>query len=106
MSQYTGTTADKLSEAKHTLREDVQNLKEDAGRLGRDVSHTARDLAAAARTGVREAGHQVSAAIDTARVRGEHWTHESRECVRQHPLTSVGISFGAGLLLGALLRRL
>lgn len=85
-----------------TLASDAEDLlKATAG----DVSDKARD----ART-------RVSAALDRARTTyadlQEHGIESARaavkqadETIRSHPYESVGIAFGLGILLGAVLRR-
>jgi ElaB/YqjD/DUF883 family membrane-anchored ribosome-binding protein len=93
-------------EVKQGLKKDVNQLRDDLGRLGRDVGGTARDIAEAARSGVREAGEYVREAADVVRERGMEGMDQTRETIRRNPLASVGIAFGVGVLLGAVIRRL
>lgn len=36
---------------------------------------------------------------------GDYWAEMSRDCVRRHPLASVGMAVGAGVLLSLMTRR-
>ncbi len=105
MSQQ-GTGAMSAGELKHGLKQDVDQLRDDLGKLKKDVAGTARDIAGAARTGVKEAGEYVSEAVDTVKERGEQQIDSAREAIRENPFAAAAIAFGAGVLLGALIRRL
>lgn len=93
-------------EIKHGLKQDVDQLRDDLGKLKKDVSGTARDLAGAARSGMREAGAYVNDAVDTVKERGEEQLESARDMIRENPLAAAAISFGVGVLMGALIRRL
>ncbi len=88
------------------LRDNIGNLKADLGRLRHDAGGAARDLAGVARTGVQEAGEYAREALDTVRARGADAVESTRGTIRENPLMSVGIAFGAGALLASLLRHL
>jgi ElaB/YqjD/DUF883 family membrane-anchored ribosome-binding protein len=81
-----------------TLQDDVTQLREDLAQLRQDISSLAGDLVGAAKDGA-------SGAYDAAKKRGLEIADSLEEQVHEHPLATVGIAFGAGLLLGVLLRR-
>lgn len=87
------------------MRDNIENLRGDLGRLRQDVGGTARDLAGVARTGVQEAGRYASEAVEVVRERGGEAVDSARETIRNNPLISVGIAFGAGVLISTLVRR-
>jgi ElaB/YqjD/DUF883 family membrane-anchored ribosome-binding protein len=81
-----------------TLQDDITQLREDLAQLRQDVSSLAGDLLGVAREGV-------SGAVDDAKKRGMEMTDSLEEQILEHPLASVGIAFGVGLLVGAVIRR-
>jgi ElaB/YqjD/DUF883 family membrane-anchored ribosome-binding protein len=103
MSQHAGAVS---GEFKQGVKKDVDQIRDDLGRLGRDVAGTAKDVAGAARQGVREAGEYVQETVETVKRRGEEGLGVTRETIERNPWASVGIAFGAGLLIGAIMRRL
>jgi ElaB/YqjD/DUF883 family membrane-anchored ribosome-binding protein len=65
-----------------------------------------------ARSAVDQAGAAFSTGMDSAQARVQdlqdwagHQQETARERIREHPLTSVAVTFGAGMLLGMLLSR-
>ena len=80
------------------LQDDIAQLREDLAQLRQDVASLAGDLLGAAKEGAADA-------FDAAKKRGAEVAETLEEQVQEHPLATVGIAFGAGLLLGALLRR-
>jgi ElaB/YqjD/DUF883 family membrane-anchored ribosome-binding protein len=81
-----------------TLQDDVSQLRDDLSQLRQDVSSLAGDLLGVAKEGA-------SGAYDAAKKRGVEIADTLEEQVHEHPLATVGIAFGAGLLVGVLLRR-
>lgn len=97
------------------MREDIETLKEDLKRLRSDVSETARHAAQAARDGAQQAKARAGQAYDyakekageayeVARDRAKDASHRVERNIEDHPFMAVGIAFGAGVLLGVLLR--
>jgi ElaB/YqjD/DUF883 family membrane-anchored ribosome-binding protein len=96
-----------------TLKNDVQKL---AGDL-KDVLHTVgaqgkeklmenkRRLEAAIKTLKGEAKEKFDETCEYLREHGGEVVEKSRAQIKEQPLTAVGIAFGVGILLGALLRR-
>ena len=93
--------------ARRRMLEDLRTLATDAEALVRATANDAGDKAKAARSRLATTiakltyeqvqEHGLSSAKAVAR--------NADEAVRQHPYESVGIAFGAGLLIGALLGR-
>jgi len=81
-----------------TVQDDVAQLRDDLSQLRQDVSSLAGDLMGVAKEGASDA-------FDAAKKRGGEIADTLGEQVQEHPLATVGIAFGAGLLLGVLLRR-
>ena len=106
MSQQGSGTMSAAREVKQGLKQDMDQLRDDLGKLKTDVTGTARDIAGVARTGVQQAGEYVTDAVQAARERGEQSLDATRDAIKQNPLAAAAIAFGAGVLLGALIRRL
>jgi ElaB/YqjD/DUF883 family membrane-anchored ribosome-binding protein len=51
------------------------------------------------------AGHRLAERGQRMVSLGDHWTEATRDCVRRHPIASVGVAIGAGLLLSLITRR-
>lgn len=73
-------------------------LRDEAESTGQEAWSRVRSASRRARTRAREAGHY-------ARSQAEHATETTRGQITQHPLTSVGAAFAAGILLGTILGR-
>ena len=96
-------------QARERVMADLRTLASDAEDLLKATAGDVSDKAKEART-------RVSAALDRAKTTyadlQEHGVESARaaakqadEAIRSHPYESVGIAFGLGLLLGAVLRR-
>jgi ElaB/YqjD/DUF883 family membrane-anchored ribosome-binding protein len=92
----------------HSLRDDLNALRDDLRRLKADVANTARHGAAQAAGKVGEAydaaREKAGEAYDAAKDRASRAAKKVSGQIEDHPLAAVGIAFGAGLLLGVLLR--
>lgn len=95
--------------ARQRVMADLKALASDAEALLRATADDASDKA-------KEARVRLSAAIDKARTTCEELqaqgmeaareaARKADETIRTHPYESIGIAFGVGVLLGALLRR-
>jgi len=86
------------------LREEVDRLRADVSALRENLSHLTKDAARAAKAGVYEAKTHLSDAAAAAADKGRQAAGALEQKVEENPLVSVGIAFGVGLLVGALLR--
>ena len=113
MANSTSTTGDSAS---HNLRDDLDALKADLGVLKDDLRTFAADATHTARHGASEvrvrAGQAAAAlrdkgraAYDAAKEKGEWAKDQVEGQIQDHPFTSVGIAFGVGILIGALIAR-
>lgn len=80
------------------LQDDMNALKDDLSQLRQDVASMASDVFGVARDGM-------GGAVEQAKKRGQELAETLEEQVQEHPLATVGIAFGVGLLVGALVRR-
>jgi ElaB/YqjD/DUF883 family membrane-anchored ribosome-binding protein len=98
------------------VRADVEAIKSDLAALRAEVSNLMQDVVSVGKVRAGDAKQRIS---DAARSRldqlGSAWEQasdqgkqlvENLQCqIEERPLTSLGVAFGAGLLLGALLRK-
>jgi ElaB/YqjD/DUF883 family membrane-anchored ribosome-binding protein len=109
-----------------SMKSDVEALKAEIARLREDLAATAKTAASLGKHGFDAARERAGTALESAkervhdtaeaaRQRAAEAAHYAREkgregvekaetTIKDHPLQSVAIAFGAGLLLGALLR--
>jgi ElaB/YqjD/DUF883 family membrane-anchored ribosome-binding protein len=80
------------------LQDDLNSLRDDLSNLRQDVSSMASDVFGAAREGF-------GGASETFKKKGVEMAESLEEQIHEHPLATVGIAFGVGLLVGALVRR-
>lgn len=110
-----------------SIRTDVEALKQELARLRDDLAATAKTAASLGKHGFAEAKgraetayesakEHVHHAADAARHKAEQAAHFARDkakegvekaegTIKDHPFASVAVAFGAGLLIGALLRK-
>jgi ElaB/YqjD/DUF883 family membrane-anchored ribosome-binding protein len=81
-----------------SMQQEMDQLRGDLSQLRDDVAAMATEAFGAAREGVK-------GAVADARRRGAEVAESLEDQIQEHPLATVGIAFGAGLLLGALLLR-
>ncbi len=86
------------------LREEIDRLREDVTVLRDNLTNLTKDAARAAKAGMFEAKSHLSDAAHTAADKGKQAAHAIEQKVEDNPLVSIGIAFGVGLLVGALLR--
>ncbi|HYD85258.1 MAG TPA: DUF883 family protein [Opitutus sp.] len=85
-----------------TLVADAEDLlKVTANDMGEKAKETRERLAAALERAKASYSEMQDYGIESAKVAAK----KADEAIRSHPYESVGIAFGVGLLLGALLRR-
>jgi ElaB/YqjD/DUF883 family membrane-anchored ribosome-binding protein len=80
------------------LQDDMNQLREDLSALRSDVASMASDVFGVAREGF-------NGATETMKAKGTEVAEKLEEQVQEHPLMTIGIAFGVGLLVGALVRR-
>lgn len=94
------------------LREDLAATAKTAASLGKHGFDAARDRAGTAYEAAKERVHDTAAAAREraadaarfAREKSKEGVEAAETTIKDHPFQSVAIAFGAGLLLGALLR--
>jgi ElaB/YqjD/DUF883 family membrane-anchored ribosome-binding protein len=122
-----------VTPTERALRDELEALREDMRKLKTDAADAAVHAARAARVGAAQAGERVKSAAHAAaekagevydkaketaeeaydrvkeqagraRDTAKYATRQVEHAVEEHPLMAIGIAFGAGLLIGALLR--
>lgn len=106
-----------------TFKKDIEGLGQQAGVIRKDVSSFAHDAMGAARDGATElkegarhavdtAKDKLSAASDTMKHKYEdakdhaaEMTHSLKGYVSDHPISSVAVAAGVGILLGMIWSR-
>ena len=94
-----------MATAEETLKREIDSLKADLTALRTDFKDLGKDMASAARTGAEAAKDRIRSAVDSAKEHGEDAAKKLKGQIEEKPLTSVVVAFGAGILLGALLKR-
>ena len=64
---------------------------------------TANDMAASAENTMDQAKRQLNDVLEDVSERAREYGRYADETVQQNPWTAVGVGFGAGLIIGALL---
>ncbi len=80
------------------IRDDLDTLRKDIAKLGDQISEIGHDSAELS----QNTGNQLAA---RGREIVTRQTEAARETVRRHPGESLAVAVGAGVLVGALLRR-
>lgn len=94
------------------LREDLAATAKTAASLGKHGFETAREKAGTVYEATKERLHDTAEAARQratdaahfAKEKGREGVEKAESTIKTHPFQSVAIAFGAGLLLGALLR--
>jgi ElaB/YqjD/DUF883 family membrane-anchored ribosome-binding protein len=84
--------------AQRGVQDDLNSLREDLSNLRQDVTSMASDVFGVAR-------ESFSGASESMKKKGVEMAETLEEKVHEHPLATVGIAFGVGLLIGALVVR-
>ena len=91
------------------LRDDLETLKADFSALRDDLRVFARDAAAAGKTVAGDAADRLRqrgrVVWDAARDKSKATTEQMGQQIEEHPFAAVGIAFGVGLLVGAIIAR-
>lgn len=101
----TGTRGRKNGHARGALKARATDVLDDFSELRKDMSRLADAANKAARAEVKTAGHRLEEIGKTLRTRANDGASRAVETVREHPGAALGVSLGAGLLLGMLLSR-
>lgn len=86
-----GASRNDLSSDLNALKKDLASLRDDLASMASTIGHEAKNRAVAARDSVQES---VQSSLSSA-----------ENCVRERPLTSVLVAFGAGVLIAKLLSK-
>jgi ElaB/YqjD/DUF883 family membrane-anchored ribosome-binding protein len=100
----------------HGLEQRWQNLRVDMSKLRSDLAEVAQALFDAGKAEADDARERLQAVaqerldkvrhtLDDARERGQGTADTIKQKVEEQPLTSVLVAFGAGMLLGSLMKR-
>jgi ElaB/YqjD/DUF883 family membrane-anchored ribosome-binding protein len=81
-----------------TFQSDLNQLRDDLSQLRQDVSSMASDVFGVAR-------ENLGGTVKGFKEKGVEMADALEEQIHEHPLATVGIAFGVGLLVGALVRR-
>jgi ElaB/YqjD/DUF883 family membrane-anchored ribosome-binding protein len=84
------------------LRTDMGELMDSFRQMGNDRVHAARSKATSEVDRLRE---QLNQAYDRARQEGREVYETAHHRLEEHPLTSVGLAFGLGLIIGKILSK-
>lgn len=95
----------KNGHARGALKARANDVLDDFAELRKDMSRLADAANKAARSEVKHAGHRLEAIGKDLRVRASEGAGYATEQVRAHPGAAIGVSLGAGLLIGLLLSR-
>jgi ElaB/YqjD/DUF883 family membrane-anchored ribosome-binding protein len=87
------------------VRARANDVLEDFNALSKDVSKLATAASRAARAQVASAGEQVRTASQSLSERARNGASMVSERVREHPGAALGLTLGAGVLLGMFLSR-
>jgi ElaB/YqjD/DUF883 family membrane-anchored ribosome-binding protein len=89
--------------ARSALKARANDVIEDFGELRKDMRKLARAANKAARVEVQHAGQRITGAASSLREQARGRADHLSEQVRERPGAAIGLSLGAGLLLGMLL---
>ena len=87
------------------MRQDVDTLKGDINQIRSDIGEMSQHLMGRAREGVDMARERVGEALGVAQDRGEQALKTVQHQIEDHPITSVFVALGVGLLIGGLFFR-
>lgn len=95
----------KNGHARVALKARANDVLDDFSELRKDMSRLADAANKAARDEVKHAGHRLELIGKEVRTRANDGAGYAVDKVREHPAAALGISLGAGLVLGLLLSR-
>lgn len=92
-------------DARAALKSRATDVVDDLSELKKDMERLADAAGKAARAEVKNASKKLEGIRKNVRTRAEGGASYAVEKVRSHPGAAIGISLGAGVVLGALLLR-
>lgn len=95
----------KNGQARTALRARTNDVIDDFAELRKDMGRLAEAANKAARVEVRTVGHRLESLGRSVRERASEAPAYVSDRVREHPGAAIGVSLGAGLLIGLLLSR-
>jgi len=95
----------KNGHARGALKARANDVLDDFVELPKDMSRLADAANKAARDEVKHAGSRIDLFSKTLRTRASNGAGYAVEKIREHPGTALGVSLGAGLVLGLVLAR-
>lgn len=95
----------KNGHARSSVKARATDVLDDFAELRKDMGRLADAANKAARSEVKHAGQRLELIGKDLRTRANHGAGYAVEKVRAHPGAALGVSLGAGLLLGMLLAR-
>lgn len=108
-SNFSSTEGNGSHAARERVMADLRTLAADAEALLRATAHDATDAAKEARVRLTAGLEKAKATYDDLQAQGfesaKAAARKADQTVRAHPYESIGVAFGVGVLLGALLRR-
>jgi len=87
------------------FKDNVEQVGDDVGQIQEDVIVLAKDARNAATAGVRAAKQEVRNTLESAKDQGVHLKETLCDGVAKHPMESLAIAAGVGLLLGVVFAR-
>lgn len=94
------------------FKQDLRGLGQDVATIGADVKHLAQDAVGTARSGANELRHSADHAVDAATAKLEEarklavdTAHSLKDILARHPVASISVIAGVGLLVGLLISR-
>lgn len=106
MAQFdTGMRGRKNGHARTAIRARAHDVLDDFSELRKDIGRLADATNRAARAEAKHAGDRLEVFTKDIRGRASERAAYAADKVREHPATAIGLSLGAGLLLGLLLSR-
>lgn len=90
------------------LKKDIEELRKALDALGKDVKGLGKELSGQAKSGaqakVEELKDGARKVAEEVGAKGKQAAESMEETVKSHPLQSLAVAFGAGLLIAQLLR--
>lgn len=87
------------------LRDEVEALRAELANLHEQMRTLGSSAARTAKAGVRDAKAHLHDAVGAAKEHGKQAAESLEAKVEENPLLSLGVAFGIGLLVGAILRK-
>lgn len=91
------------------VRKDIEELRKDLASLGKDVRKLARegagDASRRATSTVEDLQNRAESALSSVAEQGRDAAKNVEGTVKSHPLESLLVAFGVGVLLGNIIRR-